>query len=170
MSAQDMSAHDMSLQDWSAQDMLAQDWSAQDMSLQDWSAQDIEFQDMSDLAFAAQPVASKFVRPVIRSLERYFSSPLFGFGVLPVLTARVTVTSRTPAAFGLFGTLRAVRISAPLTGSGVQLGLRASICATVPATTGAANEVPDSWMRSLPTMFWGFRPVIVPVGGIGPTM
>src|SRR3954451_25418940 len=100
MSAQDMSAHDMSLQDWSAQDMLAQDWSAQDMSLQDWSAQDMEFHDMSDFALAAQPVASKVESPVVRSDEMNFSRPLFGFGVIDVETARVIVSSPTPAALG----------------------------------------------------------------------
>ena len=32
------------------------------------------------------------------------------------------------------------------------------------------NDVPDSWMRSVPIMFPGFSAVIVEPGAIGPTM
>src|SRR3954453_3953938 len=166
-----MSAHDMSLQDWSAQDMLAQDWSAQDMSLQDWSAQDIEFQDMLALAELAQLIESNdglVSDPA--GVARNFSRPWFGFGWYADVAARLATISPTPAGAGSRVTLRAVRISAPFTWSGVQLGCRASICATVPETTGAANDVPDSWIRSLPTMFDAFSVVIAEPGAIGPTM
>src|ERR1700716_2394545 len=108
ISAQDISAQDISLQDWSAQDIVAQDWSAQDISLQDWSAQDIEFHDMLAFAALAQLCASNTGRPEVASAIRYLSSPAFGFGAHRDDTARVTVTSPTPAAFGLIGTLRAV--------------------------------------------------------------
>ena len=58
----------------------------------------------------------------------------------------------------------------PLIWSGVRFGCAASIAATVPETTGAANEVPDSWIRSVPTMFEAFSLVSVEPAGIGPTM
>ncbi len=125
------------------------------------------------LALAAfdHAVASKTGRvPPAVSGTTNCSSPLFGFGVYPEDTARVAVTSPTPAAFGLSGTLRAVRIRAPLTWSGVQFGWRASISATVPETTGAANDVPESWIRSVPTMFPGFSRGIAEPAGVGPTM
>src|SRR3954447_13013922 len=151
--------------------MLAHDWSAQDMSLQDCeSAQDIEFQDM--LAFAAldQLIASSAGSEPPAGVATNLSRPLFGLGVYSELTARLATISPTPAAAGSRMTRRAVRMRAPFTWSGVQLGCRASICATVPETTGAANDVPDSWIRSVPIKFAAFSVVIDEPGAIGPTM
>src|SRR5919201_22699 len=42
--------------------------------------------------------------------------------------------------------------------------------AAVPETTGAANDVPESWIRSVPTMFDAFCWVRVDPAGTGPTM
>src|SRR5713101_4758789 len=131
----------------------------------------MEFQDMLAVAASDQLIAlNTGDAPPLGSAPTNRSSPAFGFGVAPETTARVAVISPTPAAFGLTRTFRAVRISAPLTWSGVQLGWRASICATVPETTGAANDVPESWIRSEPTMLPAFCAVIVEPGAIGPTM
>ena len=42
--------------------------------------------------------------------------------------------------------------------------------AAVPATIGAENDVPDSWIRSVPTRFDAFWAAIVESAGIGPIM
>jgi hypothetical protein len=56
----------------------------------------------------------------------------------------LALTAPTPRAFGVaFGGGTAASMRAPLTWSGVQLGLTERMCAAAPATTGAANEVPD---------------------------
>src|SRR3954447_18268788 len=124
------------------------------------------------LAFAAlaQLMASNTV-PLVVELVTNRSRPLFGFGAQLAITARDAVISPSPAPFGFpLRTARAVRMSAPLTWSGVHSGCRASMLAAVPATIGAENDVPESWIRSVPTMFPGFSAVIVEPAGIGPTM
>src|SRR4051794_29799304 len=173
MSAQDMSAQLMAAQDMSAQDMEAHDWSAQDMSLQLWSAQDMEFHDMLARAAFAQLIESNATPEApARPDFTNWSRPRFAFGgVPPRAAARLAVSSPRPADRGLpMRTARAVFISAPLIWSGVQLGCRASICATVPATIGAANDVPESSIRSEPTMFAALSTVRDEPGAIGPTM
>ena len=102
---------------------------------------------MSALAALAQLIASKAVDD--RHWRRRDEPVEPGVRVRCEVdaTARVAVISPSPAARGFpLRTARAVRIRAPLTWSGVQLGWRASISATVPETTGAANDVPESWM------------------------
>ena len=74
------------------------------------------------------------------------SSPLFGFGGFVTLAALLAVISPTPPAPTATDRGRAESIRAPLTWSGDQFGCRAMICAAVPDTTGAANDVPESCM------------------------
>ena len=62
----------------------------------------------------------------------------------------------------------AVSMSAPLTWSGVQLGYFARSCAAAPATTGAANEVPDIHMKPEPVTRSGCSSTIVEDPGTGP--
>jgi hypothetical protein len=63
------------------------------------------------------------------------------------LAAFEAVISPAPVEPGAaFGAGRVVTSRAPFTWSGPQLGCRARICAAVPATIGAANDVPESWM------------------------
>ena len=61
-------------------------------------------------------------------------------------------------------------MSAPLTWSGVHVGCAERIWAAAPATTGAANDVPDSWMYPGATTLAGFSETRVDVMGTGPTM
>jgi hypothetical protein len=74
------------------------------------------------------------------------SSAAFGFGGSLTWVAALAVISPTPPASPAPGIVRAVSISAPFTSSGVNLGCRARMSAAAPATTGAANDVPESCM------------------------
>ena len=58
-------------------------------------------------------------------------------------------------------------MSAPLTWSGVHSGWRARIWAAAPATTGAANDVPESSMYPVPLRFVGRSLTSVEVVGTG---
>jgi hypothetical protein len=59
---------------------------------------------------------------------------------------------------------------APLTWSGVQPGLRARICAAMPETIGAANDVPESFRYPGATIRSGRSMPIVAPTGAWPTM
>src|SRR5262245_59495199 len=70
----------------------------------------------------------------------------FAFGGADTSAAASASSSPTPSDHGTAaGVPCAETMSAPLTWSGVQPGLIASKSAAAPATTGAANEVPESW-------------------------
>ena len=62
----------------------------------------------------------------------------------------------------------AVTISAPFTWSGVQSGWRARICAAIPETTGAENDVPDIQMYPGATRRSGNVVASVLADGTGP--
>src|SRR3954451_22951792 len=100
----------------------------------------MEFQLMLPFAVLAQLCALN-TGPVPRRLEpTKRSSARFGVGAKSENAARSAVISPRAAALGFpLGTARAVRMRAPFTWSGDQFGCRASICAAVPETTGAAN-------------------------------
>src|SRR4051794_25170868 len=104
----------------------------------------------SDFAASAQPTASKLwdVGPgVDEPPVTNLSSPALGFGALLTRAAPSAFSSPTPSDPSVtpFGA-RAVSIRAPFTWSGVKFGCRARICAAAPATAGAENDVPESWM------------------------
>jgi hypothetical protein len=97
-------------------------------------------------AVLAQLAASKAFPPETSVVTNLFSAA-FGFGALESATAFAMSTTPTPAESGAESPAgRAVTISAPLTWSGVDVGCAERIWAAAPATTGAANEVPESWM------------------------
>src|SRR5690242_5372351 len=99
------------------------------------------------------------------------SAARFGLGGELNDAAEAGLTSPTPdAKAGPFGTGLAVSIRAPLIWSGVQLGCRASSWAAAPATTGAANEVPESCMYPGATMWSGRCSASVELVGTGPIM
>jgi hypothetical protein len=57
----------------------------------------------------------------------------------------LALTAPTPRAFGVaFGGGTAASMRAPLTWSGVQLGLTERMCAAAPATTGPRTRCPTS--------------------------
>ena len=126
---------------------------------------------MSVEAFAIQLWASNSFPELEGSEPTNASSPRFGFGADVAAIARGIVISPTPAAVAADGEIfRAVFIRSPLIWSGVHVGCRARTWAASPDTTGAANDVPDSWMRFVPTSLSGRCAAIVELDGIGPTM
>ena len=99
------------------------------------------------MATSSQLTASKDVSPVSVFFFTHCSSALFGFGGRRNIAARLIWSSPTPTEPSAAPSTSFVdAISAPLTWSGVNSGCLARICAAAPEITGAANEVPDSWM------------------------
>src|SRR5689334_24431181 len=152
-SSHDTSCHETSPQATSPQEMSSQETSSQATSCQDTSPQATspqatESQETSALAASDQPTESKTgtLAPV-GSGPTNLSRPAFGFGGLFSFEAAKASSSPRPTEPGAaFGVFFADAISAPFTWSGVNVGCIARICAAAPATAGAANEVPDSWM------------------------
>src|SRR5438034_4884005 len=173
-----MSAHDtsaelrLSAQLTSLQEMSAQETAASAESPQETSLQETASHETLALAVSDQLTALKTgTLPPAGSAVRNWSSSLFGFGTLVAVTDLTAFTSPRPSEPGIAdGVGRAVAISAPLIWSGPQLGLRAMICAAIPATIGAANDVPESWMYPGEPMLLAFCDASVEVIGIGPTM
>src|SRR6266550_25830 len=127
------------------------------------SAQLTSLQEMS-----AQETAARAESPQETSLQETASHETLALAVSDQLTA---FTSPRPSEPGIAdGVGRAVAISAPLIWSGPPVGLRAMICAAIPATIGAANDVPESWMYPGETMLLAFWEASVDATGIGPTM
>src|SRR5689334_11373614 len=146
MSAQETSAElRLSAQLTSLQEMSAQETAAS-VSPQETSPHDTASQETLALAVSDQLTALKVGRvPPAGSAVRNCSRALFGFGTLVAMTDLTAFTSPSPSEPGTAdGVGLAVAISAPLTWSGPQPGLRAMICAAIPDTIGAANEVPES--------------------------
>src|SRR5690348_1233857 len=146
MSAQETSAElRLSPQLTSLQEMSAHETAAS-VSPQETSPQETASQETFAFAVSDQLTASKIGRPPpAGSGARNCSSALFGFGALLAVTDLTAFTSPRPSEPGTAeGVGRAVAISAPLTWSGPHVGLRATICAAIPDTIGAANEVPES--------------------------
>src|SRR3954453_1530449 len=173
MSAQETSAElRLSPQLTSLQEMSAQETAASAESPQETSPQDTASQETFAFAVSDQLTASKTgPLPPAGSAARNCSSALFGFGALAAITDLTAFTSPSPSEPGTAeGVGRAVAISAPLIWSGPQLGLRAMICAAIPATIGAANDVPESWMYPGETTLLAFWDASVEAIGIGPTM
>ena len=149
-----MSAHEtsaelrLSAQLTSLQEMSAQETAASAESPQETSLQETASHETLALAVSDQLTALKTgTLPPAGSAVRNWSSALFGFGALVAVTDLTAFTSPRPSEPGIAdGVGRAVAISAPLIWSGPQAGLRAMICAAIPATIGAANDVPESWM------------------------
>src|SRR5439155_21300468 len=102
-----------------------------------------------DLAADSQAAEAKTFDPSDADLTNWFS-PAFGFGSRAV--------PPSPRAFGMFSSPTpreplgapvsgvAVSISAPFTWSGVHVGFLSMIMAAAPATIGAENDVPLSFM------------------------
>src|SRR4029079_7730344 len=146
MSDQETSAElRLSPQPTSLQEMSAHETAAS-VSPQETSPQDTASQETLALGVSDQLTASKTGTGTrARSAARNCSRALFGFGTLAAVTDLTAFTSPSPSEPGTAeGVGLAVAISAPLTWSGLQLGLRARICAAIPDTIGAANEVPES--------------------------
>ena len=149
-----MSAHEtapelrLSAQLTSLQEMSAHETAASAESPQETSAHDTASQETFAFAVYHQLNAlNTGMLPPAGSAARNRSSALFGFGGLFAITDLTAFASPTPSEPGTAeGVGRAVAISAPLIWSGPQLGLRAMICAAIPATIGAANDVPESLM------------------------
>src|SRR5262249_15075296 len=98
------------------------------------------------------------------------SSARFGFGASGRFAARLALTSPTPPARPSDRSMFcAVSISAPLTWSGVNPGCRARTSAAAPATTGAANDVPESCMYPCANTLPGRSVQSVEPTGAGPT-
>jgi hypothetical protein len=140
-SDQDASDHDAD-----AQDADAQDADAHDADAHEADAHEADAHDAFDAAVEAQLAWSNTgSEPPAGSAVTNGSSAAFGFGGDATASAPITLTSPTPiwpAVF--FLTASADSIRAPFTWLGVQPGCCASSAAATPATTGAANEVPDS--------------------------
>src|SRR6266576_3390148 len=144
-----MSAHETSAElRLSAQLTSLQEMSAQETAASAESPQETASHETLALAVSDQLTALKTgTLPPAGSAVRTWSSALFGFGALVAVTDLTAFTSPRPSEPGIAdGVGRAVAISAPLIWSGPQVGLRAMICAAIPATIGAANDVPESWM------------------------
>jgi hypothetical protein len=99
-----------------------------------------------------------------------FSSARFGFGGSFWSTACFAWMTPTPPEVLFFGSPLAVTISAPLTWSGVNVGCRARMFAAAPATTGAANDVPESCMYPGEVTLPGRSETSVASCGTGPIM
>src|SRR5947207_4815222 len=129
------------------QETLFQEALFQEAEFQDALFQETLFQDAFPSAVLFQDAELNARPPVVGSLATNWSMPAFGFGGLSTAAALFAVISPTPAGpptAPLTG--RVVSIRSPLTWSGVKLGCRARISAATPDTTGAANDVPESWM------------------------
>jgi hypothetical protein len=109
----------------------------------DADVQEADVQLASVLAAVFHASASRYGLPLASEWTKVRSAA-FGLGGAVCAAAAAASISPIPTDIeDAFGTNRAVFISAPLTWSGDQSGWRARIWAAAPATTGAANEVPD---------------------------
>ena len=145
--AHEADAHEAAAQDAEAQEAEAHDAFAQEAEAQEAEAHEAEAQEASLWATFAQ-LAALNIGPVPSSAgpTNWFRAA-FGFGGLVTAAALVASTMPTPREPGAaLGVSFAESMSAPLTWSGVHSGWRASTCAAAAATTGAANEVPESSM------------------------
>jgi hypothetical protein len=106
-------------------------------------------------AFAQRSPSKNFSPEALT--ETNWLSAAFGLIGFTTALAAAALTSPAPEAIGLAPdpTGLVVCMSAPFTWSGVQFGCRARSWAAIPATTGAANEVPDSRRYVPATMFDG---------------
>jgi hypothetical protein len=126
---------------------LFQDALFQEAEFQEALFQETLFHDAFPSAVLFHEAASNDWPPVVGSLATNWSRPAFGFGGLSTPAALFAVISPTPAGPPTEPlTERVVNIKAPFTWSGVKFGCRARICAATPATSGDANDVPESWM------------------------
>src|SRR5216117_738921 len=136
-----MSAHETSAElKLSAQLTSLQEMSAQETAARAESPQETSLQETLALAVSDQLTALKTgTLPPAGSAVRNWSSALFGFGALVAVTDLTAFTSPRPSGAGMAGGVgRCVAVRAALIWSGPQLGLRAMICAAIPATIGAA--------------------------------
>lgn len=164
--AHEADAHEALAQEAEAQLALDQEAEAHEAEAQEALAQEA-FAD----AVLAQLAESKTLPPLAGSVTTKVFSARFGFGALVRATALATSTTPTPTDSGAASLAgRAVSMIAPLTWSGVHVGWLARIWAAAPATTGAAKDVPESWMYPGETMAVGFSSERVEVAGAGPTM
>src|SRR4029453_6120925 len=176
MSAQETSAHDTSAHETSAQETESQETSAQDTTLhaasaQETSVQETESQETLDLAESSQLTESKVFPLPLESGLRYWPSALFGFGGRVTSAALLICSSPTPTEPSVApSTIFVESISAPLTWSGVNSGCRARICAAAAEITGAAKDVPESWMYPGATSLSACSTVNAEPAGTGPTM
>src|SRR5689334_6679360 len=174
-SAQETSAQETSAQETSAQETESHETSAHETVLHAASAHETSAQETEShetFAFAtSDQLTALNDRPPVRSLVMNWSSALFGLGGVLTAFALLTWISPTPTEpSGVPSTGLVDTISAPLTWSGVNSGCFARICAAAAEITGAANDVPESWMYPGATTLLAFSTASVDVAGTGPTM
>ena len=125
----------------------AQEACAQDALAQEACAQEACAQEASAIATFAQLAVSNTGPVPSEAWRTNWFTAAFGLGGLETRDAAYASITPTPSDPGAaFGVCFAVSMSAPLTWSGVHSGWRARIWAAAPATTGAANDVPESSM------------------------
>src|SRR4051794_31936707 len=145
---QDAEFQETLFQEAEFQETLFQDAEFQEAEFQEALFQETLFHDAFPNAVLFHDAESNATPPVVASVATNWSRPAFGFGGLSTLAALFAVISPTPALppTAAITTGRVVSIKAPFTWSGVKFGCRARISAATPETTGAANDVPESWM------------------------